>query len=150
MTVTDPFQPVIFPEKYLIRLTLISAAMLLVCACGSNAEVEESDGYATVSTVIEEGCDRPGVRLDEIRNTDTGEEIVLDSRYGPVQLRPGHYAISVACQNPRDESGNKCQFWGHPNEYPTYKMPLSAGVNYAFRCFVDAQEISYRVSESAP
>lgn len=42
--------------------------MRLVCACRSTAEVEESDGYAIVSTVIEERCDRPRVRLNAVEN----------------------------------------------------------------------------------
>jgi len=144
----DPKQPLKFSENPLIRLLLVTTAMLIVCACSSTVGVVKSDDYAIVSTVIEEGCDRPGVRLDNVTNTDSGETTPLESRYGPIELRSGHYAISVACQNPLDESGNACQFWGHPNEYPTYKMQLSAGVVYAFRCFVDGQELSYRISES--
>ena len=134
----------------MLRLTLNAAVVLLVCACSPTAEIEDPDDYAIVSTVIEEGCDTPGIRFDEISNTETDEKVALNSRHGPFYLRPGHYAISVACQNPHDESGNECRFWGHPNEYPTYKMPLSKGVKYSFRCFVDGQDISYRVSESAP
>lgn len=144
----DPKEPFGFLEKILVRVTISIAVALFVCACTSTAEVNDSERHAIVATVTEEGCDRPSVRIDGVTNTESGSKIALDNRFGPVQLQQGHYAISVACQNPLDEGANKCVFWGHPNEYPTYKMPLSEGVKYTFRCFVEGQEISYRILES--
>gem|GEM_PF-2177106 len=129
------------------RVAITILATLLSCACTSSMEVKDSDVQATVATVAEEGCDQPSVRIDSITSSESGASILLKDRYGSVFLAPGRYAISVACQNPLNESRNKCEFWGHPNEYPTYKMPLSAGVKYTFRCSVERQDISYRISE---
>jgi len=131
-----------------VRVVTSMAAVLIACACASSPAVDVIESHAVVTTVVEKGCDRPGVRIDGVANIESGDKVALDSRYGPVSLEPGRYAISVACQNPLDEQANECEFWGHPNEYPTYKMPLSAGVEYAFRCFVEGQEISYRISET--
>ena len=97
--------------------------------------------------MTEGDCERPSVRIDEITSRESGARISLEAGDGLIFLKPGRYAISVACQNPFDESKNECRFWGHPNEYPTYKMSLAAGVKYTFRCFIDRQEISYRISE---
>ena len=136
-------------EKILVSVIISIAVVLIVCACASPVEVNYSETHAVVATVTEEGCDRPSVRIDGVINTESESKVALDSRFGPVQLRQGHFAISVACQNPFDRDINKCVFWGHPNEYPTYKMPLSAGVKYTFSCFVEGQEISYRISETS-
>ena len=145
---TDPKQRFGFREELLVRVTLSMTAVLFVCACASPAAINDSENHSVVTTVTEEGCDQPSVRIDSVVNSESESKIALDSQSGPVSLKSGRYAISVACQNPLDEGTNECRFWGHPNEYPTYKMPLSAGVEYTFRCFVDGQGISYRISES--
>ena len=147
MAGVDPKQTLGFWEKSLLRAILSTAALLFVCACASTTEISNSEPQAIVATVAEDGCNQPAVRIDSIVNMDSGSTIVLKDRFGPILVAPGQYAISVACQNPLDETRNKCVYWGHPNEYPTYKMPLSAGVKYTFRCFVEGEDISYRITE---
>ncbi|MEL7312249.1 MAG: hypothetical protein AAFN07_12100 [Pseudomonadota bacterium] len=131
---------------------LLGASLLLLHAAGcvSEPHVDPLGPPAVVTSITEEACDRPAVRLDEIRNTQTGELVELTSRYGPIAVPAGRYEISVACQNPLDTVSNECVFYGHPNEYPTYVTGLANGVTYSFRCFVDAGRMSYRLVESDP
>lgn len=122
--------------------------LLISCACSTTVGGNGTEGHAVVSTATEDGCDRPGVRIDGVVNTQSGVAIDQKDSFSPIALQPGRYAISVACQNPLDKAAEECVFWGHPNEYPTYKMPLFAGIEYSFRCFVEGQELSYQISET--
>lgn len=62
--------------------------------------------------------------------------------------KPGQYEIAVACQNPLNETRGACTFRGHPNEYPTYKMPLKAGVRYTFHRYEVGADLIYNITES--
>jgi len=101
-----------------------------------------------VNVATEKGCNRPGVRLDAIERFGTPRDIERKDSYSPVELDPGKYSIAVACQNPFSEIKGQCVWWGHPNEYPTYKMSLKTGVRYTFHCFEENGELVYRISKS--
>ena len=102
---------------------------------------------ATIVAAVEENCDKPGVRIDSIKQVARKREIQVADRDGPVELEPGRYEVAVACQNPFDEKNRQCVFWGHPNEYPNYHLLLKAGTRYSFRCFVEGADLLYRISE---
>ena len=71
-----------------------------------------------------------------------------DHSYEHPDATPGRYEIAVACQNPLNKTRGACTFWGHPNEYPTYKMPLEAGVRYTFHCYEEGADLTYNITES--
>ncbi len=148
MSINSIFQQMCFSIKSLVSMVVAISPTLLVYACASNGEVDISDARAVVTTTTENGCDRPAIRIDGIVETESGRKVAFENRFGPISLKPGRYAISVACQNPLDEAVEKCVFWGHSNEYPTYNVSLIAGIKYTFHCFVEGQELSYRISES--
>jgi hypothetical protein len=124
-----------------------TAIALGLCGCASqnpNGTLLE----ATVATAVEQNCDQPGVRIDGIKQVSPYREISLANSSSSVNLLPGRYEIAVACQNPYNEKQRQCVFWGHPNEYPTYHLRLKAGVRYTFRCFVNGNDLFYRIAET--
>lgn len=123
---------------------LVIASMLLG-ACSAQPHRNLPDAVIVAAT--EAGCDRPGVTIDRIERLDrSGHVKIPDS--GPVTLAPGRYAISVACRNPLIEADHACLGWGHPNEYPTYRIPVESGVRYTFHCLQVGRDLVYRISES--
>ncbi len=124
------------------RLVILTS---LLCGCSTQPLMQRS---AIIDVATEANCDRPGVRIDRVERLDRQGEVELKDKFGPVVVDPGQYAIAVACQNPLDETKNACTFWGHPNEYPTYKMPVREGIRYTFRCVQVGGDLVYRISES--
>jgi hypothetical protein len=121
---------------------------MTLTGCATHQRPAESKRPAVVATATEEQCDRPGVRIDAVKQLATNRAVALADSFSSVEVEPGRYAISVACQNPLNEAKGQCVFLGHPNEYPTYKMPLKAGMQYTFKCYEVNGEILYRVSEN--
>ena len=103
---------------------------------------------AEIAMATEPQCDRPGVRLDSVKRAGSHTSQAGADQTGPVSLKPGRYEIAVACQNPLNKTRGACTFWGHPNEYPTYKMPLEAGVRYTFHCYEEGADLTYNITES--
>ena len=125
----------------------VAVIALGICGCASRGPTWNS-ANATVATAVEQNCEQPGVRIDGIKHVAPYREIQLTDRFSPVNLPPGRYEIAVACQNPYDEQRHQCVFWGHPTDYPTYHLPLKAGVRYTFRCFVKGNDLFYRIAET--
>ena len=107
-----------------------------------------STPMAEVAMATEPQCDRPGVRLDSVKRAGSRKSQAIPDPTRPVSVKAGRYEIAVACQNPLNKSKDACTFWGHPNEYPTYKMPLKAGVRYTFHCYEEGADLIYNITES--
>ncbi|MDY6948311.1 MAG: hypothetical protein SXG53_21610 [Pseudomonadota bacterium] len=122
------------------------ATVLVLSACTSQPTAE-SPSRAVIATATAEQCDKPSVRIDAVKDLGTGRSITLADSLSDVEVQAGLYSISVACQNPLNETKAQCVFWGHPNEYPTYRMPLKSGVRYTFQCYEVNGELAYRISE---
>jgi hypothetical protein len=129
-----------------MRFHTFFLTLLALVGCSTHAVREQHLAVIDVST--EKGCDRPGVRLDAVKQSNTSLQIELKDSVSPVALEPGKYSIAVACQNPLNETTGQCVWWGHPNEYPTYAMSLKAGIRYTFHCIEQNGELVYRISKS--
>lgn len=130
------------------RAIHLGVAVVVLSACTSQPAAE-SKSQAVIATATEEQCDKPGVRIDAVKDLGTNHSVMLADSFSDVNVEPGRYSISVACQNPFNEAKNQCVFWGHPNEYPTYRMPLKAGVRYTFQCYEMNGDLAYRISEES-
>ena len=130
-----------------MRKPLLAAIALGICGCAAHNPSWNS-ANTVVATAVEQNCELPGVRIDRIKRVSSYREIKPAAGFSSVSLPPGRYEIAVACQNPYDEQRQQCVFWGHPYEYPTYHLPLKAGVRYTFRCFVEGNDLFYRLAET--
>ena len=131
-----------------MRLAVTIGVAIATSGCVSPDRASSPSRMAQVALATEPQCDRPGVRLDSIKRAGSREPEPIADRFAPVMVKPGRYEIAVACQNPLNESRGACTFWGHPNEYPTYKMPLKAGVRYTFHCYEVGSDLTYNIIES--
>jgi len=130
-----------------MRLVAMICLAYGVCGCASSVKSEATAGSAEIAMATEPRCDQPGVRLDSVRHVGASQAMPLLSGADRVAVPAGRYEISVACQNPINETRGACVFWGHPNEYPTYKMRLRSGVRYSFQCYEIGGDVGYRISE---
>jgi len=131
-----------------VRVAVTIAVTVAISGCGSLERSGPVRRVAEVAVATEPQCDKPGVRLDSIKRAGSLESRPLTDHFASISLPPGRYEIAVACQNPLNEAKAACTYWGHPNEYPTYKMPLKAGVRYTFHCYESGSDLSYRIAES--
>ncbi len=131
-----------------MRLAVTISVALATNGCVSLERASSASRMAQVAFATEPQCDKPGVRLDSIKRAGSRDSEPIADRFAPVSVKPGRYEIAVACQNPLNEARGACTFWGHPNEYPTYKMPLKAAVLYTFHCYEVGSDLIYNIIES--
>jgi hypothetical protein len=131
-----------------MRVAVTLAVALTTSCCVSLEGTSSPSRMAQVAFATEPQCDKPGVRLDSIRRAGSHDAEPTADNFAPVSVKPDRYEIAVACQNPLNESRGACTFWGHPNEYPTYKMSLEAGIRYTFHCYEVGSDLTYNVVES--
>jgi hypothetical protein len=89
----------------LMQRAIVFAAAVLLCACVSQQR-------AVVATATEAQCERPGVRIDAVKKFGASHSLALKDSVSAMEVVPGKYAISVACQNPFNETRGQCIFWG--------------------------------------
>lgn len=130
-----------------MRTAIHLGVIVVVLSACSSQPAGDLKSDAVIATTTEEQCDKPGVRIDAIKDLGADHSVVLADSFSDVRVRPGRYSISVTCQNPFNHEKNQCVFWGHPNEYPTYSMPLKAGIRYSLQCYEVNGEFVYRISE---
>jgi hypothetical protein len=131
-----------------MRFWIPTVFVVLLVGCSTFDGEDSLPRVAQIAVATEPHCDRPAVRLDGVRLAHAQAPETLVAPYTTVNVLPGTYEIAVACQNPFNKSNGACTFWGHPNEYPTYRMPLKAGTRYTFHCYESGAELSYKITES--
>jgi len=131
-----------------MRSMVVIGIALSTYGCTSLEGAKPAQRLTQIAQATEPECDKPGVWLDSIKRAGSPDAEPLPDRSAPVSLKPGRYEIAVGCQNPLNQVRGACTFWGHPNEYPTYKMLLKAGVRYTFHCYESGADLSYKITES--